>query len=306
MRKTLLIGLVLLLSAQAFTQAEDALPKEASSLKFEYEVMLAELDKPLKTLQKNYINRLKEIAKSLQQNGDLEALLVVNSEIEAIQKNGRSIADPDQNPIPKSLAQAKSIFQKELERLQQIAKRKAAPLDTQYRVSLEKLKTDYTKAGQLKDALVVAELIKAIPDVRAKGFGVSEGKREITFKLQIDGLSYLMMKGSSIWYDHTKGVAAPPGRHKGEFPTYIDRDSEWKPVWEGKKTEPFNAGIRIPDSGPVVNMDLRNLDGRGFAKVVEQPSQENGYTAKIVLKDEDEKTGKRFFASDWIKFRIKW
>lgn len=61
----------------------------------------------------------------------------------------------------------------------------------------------------------------------------------------------------------------------------------------------------LPLADPVPTIRLRMSDGRGYAEITEQPTQENDFTTTIVLRDEREGGG-GFNSSDWMEFRVYW
>ncbi|MFK5922603.1 MAG: hypothetical protein QM496_10520 [Verrucomicrobiota bacterium] len=288
--------------AQGITKK--SLPKKLSLLKFNYEVMLADLNKPLGELEKNYENRLNLIAAEFQKQGDLQGILAVKKEVEALGENGVEPSRSTGAAEPQKLVAARKIFLQTQKKLGIPLMRKSASLTVAYRAKLEKLKFEYTKQGRLDDAIAAKTLLDSLPPPGKNALPVI-AKRHLKIKVQIDGLSHLFMRGSEIWFDHTEGIGAMAGRHGGDFSTTLDDSIEWKPIWNAKITERYDAGISLPTSGSPVSIHLRFSDGRGTAKVIEKPSQKNDYTAKIEMRDAD-KGGRRFLGSDWMEFRLKW
>lgn len=289
--------------------ADDVLPKELDSLKFEYEVMLAEINKPLESFFTNYRNRLDRIAADLQSQGDLQGVLAVRKELETLGETGDTASPAESGSKPQALLDARAIYQREKIRLTEQISEKSAPLTDAYRKRIEKLISHFTQQERLEDALATKAFLAALPEeTTAPGPGPRSGgtgKKDLKIRVQIDGVSHLLLRGSEIWFDHTKGTVAPPGRHGGEHPTHLDDETEWKPVWSGKVTERFDAGIDLPVEGPPPRIHLRFNDGRGSAEVIEQPSAENDFTAKVEMRDGNKKK-KGFFGSDWMEFRLKW
>ena len=293
-----------------FAMAQESgkpLPQALSNLQFEHEVKLAEIYKPTKSLASSYGKRLAVIATELQQQGNLPGLLAVNAEIETLKKTGTSNPKPPESGEPHLLVEARTIFDRENQLLTAKIARVAEPLIDAYRTRLELLKADYTRQGLLDEALATKNLLTAIPEnpiPKPSSFGEA-AKRSLKVKVQIDGVSHLHLRGSEIWFDHSKGNASPPGRHQGEFPTYLEDKTEWLPTWTGRVTAPFDAGITLPTDGPQVVINLRFSEGRGHALVVQKPSQENDYVAIIEMRDEREGGG-GFNSSDWMEFRLSW
>lgn len=193
------------------------MPQALANLQFEHEVKLAELYKPTKSLATSYGNRLTVIATELQQQGDLRGLLAVNAEIETLKKTGTSNPQPPESGEPRLLVEARTIFDRENQQLTTKIARVAEPLVDAYRARLELLKADYTRQGLLDEALAAKTLLTAIPEnpvPKSSLFG-DAAKRSLKVKVQIDGVSHLHLRGSEIWFDHSKGNASPPGRHQG-------------------------------------------------------------------------------------------
>jgi len=130
------------------------------------------------------------------------------------------------------------------------------------------------------------------------------GTRNLSLRMQVDGISHLYLMSGKIWFDHSRGRDKAPGRHLGEFPTYLNNKTEWLPVWNGDQTLPRATRILIPEDEPV-NVHLRQIDGRGNAQVIQQPTSENDHTVIVELRDEGE-GGRSFASSDWLEFRLSW
>ncbi|MEX2580451.1 MAG: hypothetical protein WD342_15440 [Verrucomicrobiales bacterium] len=293
----------------AWTQAD--LPTEASALEFEFDVMVAELEKPLETLNGHYLKRLDSVEKSLQSEGDLDGVLAMMKEREAIEKTGRPVVDPPDEE-PEALRESREIYRQSRVSIEKQIERNIVPERDRLLRKLGKLEDQYTRRGELEPALAIKQVIEEVLDQTDNAPASKRGesravKRDgsIEFKVQVDGVTFLKIRGDEIWFDHSKGRFKKPGLHLGEYPTYLNGTTEWFPVWEGNVTEPHDADVGLPAETPMPPLRIRNGGGRGYAEIVEQPAEENDFTATIALKDE-KKDGTGFNASDWIEFRVYW
>ena len=99
----------------------------------------------------------------------------------------------------------------------------------------------------------------------------------------IDGSDVLKLAGDRLWFEHES--ADPPGKWQGRNePTFID-GKEWMPVWQGKRSEPFE-GLALPFPLPDgKELEVHTTRGRGRVYVSEQPGEANEHTASIYLDD---------------------
>jgi len=298
-------------TGEAGENESPSLPEEVDPLRLDHEILLTEVEKPLGILAGHYLRKLEKLQKETQATGDLQAVLAIQKEIEAVREAGQ----PPDEPVarqPSGLAQARRIYRRAREKIEKrIAPRRAA-LQRKYAADLAALQQTLTREGRLDDALAVKREAQLVREEIGRVTALDpdpkpdERDREVKLRMQVDGVSHLLVRGDEIWYDHRNGRAAPPGRHQGEFPTYIDDDGEWMPEWEGSVTEPHDIGLGLPAGEPAPELHLRmSPEGRGHAEIVEQPSRENGYTARIELRDESRR-GKRYFGSEWMEFRLWW
>ncbi|MAS91627.1 MAG: hypothetical protein CMO55_00400 [Verrucomicrobiales bacterium] len=278
-----------------------ALPKEAADLLFEYEVLEAEIEKPIEELNLHYLNRLSDLKLEFQKEGDLDGVLVVSKESDTIQVTGKPpfmhIAEE-----PPQLVESRRIYEKARERLEA---RLAPEIRANKELFLRKLsnvKLTLTQEGRLDEALVVKNVIDEIEEQQ---LSPDEKNGSVTMKMQVDSMSHLFLQGNLLWYDHAEGKGAPVGQHQGDFATFINDEIEWMPVWKGDVTSPFNAGLGIPAEEPAAKLKVSVANGRGWAEIIEQPSAENDFTAKVELRDES-KLGKTFLGSDWMEIEIFW
>ena len=290
------------------TVSAQKLPTEASALEFEFEVIVAEKQKPIKTLNGHYLNRLDSVRETIQSTGDLEGVLGVGKEREAIEETGTPLVNPPESE-PALLKESRAIYKQSRIALEKSIELEIAPERKAVISKLADLKQNYTQEARLEDALAVEALAQRIssetPEPIVANATMEKFHGDIEIKAQIDGVSFLKLRGNEIWFDHTKGSFAKPGLHSGEFPTYINTTIEWMPEWTGNVTAPFDAGSGLPTSEPMPDLDIRNTEGRGYAEVVEQPTKDNDFTATITLRD-GEKDRKAFLGSDWIGFRVSW
>lgn len=294
------------------------LSPDASQARFEYEVMRAEIRKPVAVLLGQYRNRLEGLEEEFQAQGDLDSVLSLRAELDSLEKNGEPLAEPPAGE-PLELVEAREIF---LSNHQPLEAEIASDLEEERQIcaaELGKVVEAFVKEGEETKAVQVQSMIDALDEeghasgeesasgmANANGDLDLGGLREIEMRVQVDGVSHLMLRGDEIWFDHSEGRAAAPGRHFGEFPTYLGgEDFEWMPEWEGDVTRPLDGNFGLPTDEPAPTVSIRNLRGRGYAEVVEQPSAANGYTARIAMRDET-RSGRTFAGSEWIEFRIVW
>ncbi|NRB74832.1 MAG: serine/threonine protein kinase [Verrucomicrobiales bacterium] len=128
--------------------------------------------------------------------------------------------------------------------------------------------------------------------------------RDMVFRVQIDGTSFLYLKTDQLWLSHVDGIGSPAGKHNGHFPTSVDR-KDWMPSWKNKVTAPLNLPSLIPFDEDDFAFSAEVLSGRGKVFVLEQPSKNNDYTAKLELSDLTD-DGVRIFGHDWLVFELSW
>lgn len=319
--RILVSGAPILGVAAAFAQAAPADFRSAdenaptlNGLKLEFDIERAALTKPLKELDDLFRAQLEKLGQQAQSKGALEELIAVRAELAGLDGNTAAETGTD-SP---ELAKARGIYEKaKADRYAQM-RQGLLPVIARHKVLLETLRADQTRQNLLEDAIRTnEELTKvaaletrvresaAVPEAGVSPFSLAGAtQRAIKVRAQVDGKTHLHFQGSKLWFDHSKGTVAPPGRHEGEFPTYLDEKTAWMPVWTGKVTEPREAGFKIPeDEG--LKVRVWQSAGRGMAEIVQQPSAANGYTVIVELRDEN-KEGRRFFGSDWIEFRLTW
>jgi hypothetical protein len=164
-----------------------------------------------------------------------------------------------------------------------------------------------TAQGRIQEAVAVRTVREEVEliEVTPINTGRPTMKKELFLKVQVDGLTHLYLRGDTIWFDHTRGRAHPPGLHEGIFPTYIDRTIEWLPVWEDNVTQALAYETGLPLEGIAPEVRVRAGAGRGIAEVIQQPGETNDYTTIVELRDET-RGGKRFGGSDWLEIKIYW
>lgn len=289
--------------------AEGELPAEASALVFEFEVLQEKVfsEMPVDRLVNQYVDHLGGILATLQSSGNLDGALAVSEEIELARRGEVTEAGEKDPP---ELRQARSVYLKTRQEMEEKAREKILPLRQGLAKALENLKRDYTVKGKIEEAIAIKSYLDTFlveaPEaemVRSQPPGSGEGNADI--RLQIDGRSYLCLRGDEMWYDHRGGAWTRPGLHEGIYPTYIDRKVEWMPVWKDKVTERYDAGLGIPVGVEDLDLSVRVSDGRAQVKVVQTPAKENDYTIKLELLDANEE-GKGYGGSDWVRFRLSW
>jgi hypothetical protein len=281
--------------------------QEAKDLEDAYGRAVANIREPVAKLTDQYIQRLESLRASFQTSGNLEGVLATTSEIDALNSTGRPMDTPISNET-KEVSDSRAIYLRSLESMSPKVDREVSRVQQLFIEKLGYLQATLTKSGRVEDALLVRDMISANQKIFLNLVGlnsIDSSKRSLKCKVQVDGVSYLLLQGQHIWFDHTKGLNTPPGLHEGSFPTYFDDKIEWFPVWNGRITDRFQLALILPDSEPAPEIGIRHLDGRGYAEIVEQPSKSNDYTAKIQINDLT-KDGGILWGSEWIEFELKW
>lgn len=320
---TLAVIAVLLGHETSFTQAPtDAAAAKAPTLgelTLGFDIDRAELLVPLTELDKLYLGQLEKLGQQSQDRGALEEVIAVRAEQARIEGKAAGAKGTD---FP-DLVKIRAIYEKSKFERTALMHQRLLPVIVRHREQLEALRTAQTQQNLLDDAVRTNEEITKVaaletqlreaeanpgkvgpgPVVPAGATGAT-GAKELKVKVQVDGISRLFLQDSKVWFDHSKGKASPPGRHEGEFPTYLNDKIEWKPVWTGVVTETFAADFAFP-LDPPAKVRLRMADGRGVAEVIQQPTPENAHTVIVELRDE-KKDGGGYFGSDWMEFRLSW
>ena len=130
------------------------------------------------------------------------------------------------------------------------------------------------------------------------------GDRDMVFRVQIDGTSFMYLKTDQLWLSHIGGNGSPAGRHEGNFPTSVDR-KDWMPSWKDKVTAPLYLPTPIPFDEDDFSFSAKRLSGRGKVFILQQPSEDNDYTAKLEMSDLTD-NGVRIFGHDWLVFQLSW
>jgi len=287
-----------------------------NELKLGFDIDRAELATPLKELDKLYLGQLEKLGEESQARGALEELIAVRAEqgrIEGRAPEAKGTDFPD-------FVKMRGIYEKSKTERTTLMHQRLLPVIERHKGQLEALRTEQTQQNLLEDAIRTNEeltrvtaletLVRAAqqnPAVVVPGPALARtdaAASALKVKVQIDGISRLLLRDGKVWFDHTRGRAEPPGQHEGQFPTYLNDKIEWMPVWTGAITEPFATDFQFPKEKPA-EIKLRMSDGRGIAEVIQQPSARNDHTTIIELRDQN-KDGGAFFGSDWIEFRLSW
>jgi multidrug efflux pump subunit AcrA (membrane-fusion protein) len=304
------------LFAQAPTDAAAAKAPTLGELTLGFDIDRVELLAPLTELDKLYLGQLEKLGQQSQDRGALEGVIAVRAEQARIKGQAAEAKGTD---FP-DLVKIRAIYEKSKAERTALMHQQLLPVIERHKGQLEALRTAQTQQNLLEDAIrtneeltKIAALEKQVSEAQDKPVPgalspalppVGTGANVLKVKVQVDGKSRLVLKDGKVWFDHTNGRASPPGRHEGEFPTYLNDKTEWKPVWTGSVTEPFAADFAFP-ADPPAKIKLRMADGRGIAEVIQQPTPENAHTAIVELRDE-KKNGGVFFGSDWMEFRLSW
>ena len=114
----------------------------------------------------------------------------------------------------------------------------------------------------------------------------------IRIQARIDGRSHIVLRGTQVQWHHIQRAA--PGRDDARVePTFIN-DKEWFPDWpdvpnqENRDCDCMSDVFRplvprIPSDGRIAQ--LRNIQVRGSASIVQQPEAVNEYTLIVQLND---------------------
>ncbi len=282
-------------------------PADLKVSKEKYRERVKDLTQPLSDLLAKYEEQLVKMRDVFQKADDSENTLEAKKEIIAIEATGKVA---DKYVETSKVAAYRKIYDAENARIEVVVLNKIGQLNVAYKASLDEMKTAYLKADRLDDAIIVMEVVKSIPDmpeilpvVFAKPEPVVNPPGSIRIRVQVEGMSVVCISGDKIWFDHSGGSGSAPGLHKGEFATRLNGE-DWTPEWEGKVSRKFDAEVGLPAAG-IVEMSCNHKKGRGHAKVLEQPSLENDYTAKVGLYDVGKK-GKKFSSAQFIDFELSW
>lgn len=292
-------------------------PRSLNGLKLDFDIERVEQMKPLAALDGLYREQLEKLRLDAQSRGSLEQVIAVQAELAALE--GRA-TDETGEDFP-DLAKARSIYEKAKGEREAALRQGLLVLISAQKTKLEAMRTAQTQASQLEEAVRTDEALRTLLDLeqqalRGSTFSAPETRasapvasgpraRSLKVRVQIDGMSHLHIAGDGIWFDHTRGNAAPPGRHQGDFPTYLNDRIEWRPEWEGKVTQRYPIALDLSSIGTRSEIHLRQSNGRGFAKVIQQPDPSNGHTAIVEMRDETPE-GRLFNGSDWMEFRLSW
>jgi hypothetical protein len=124
------------------------------------------------------------------------------------------------------------------------------------------------------------------------------GTGNFGFRAWIDGSDYLYVQagGRVVWFEHLRYIL--PGLGNGNYSTYVD-GAEWYPSWSGSISDKYNTSGSFPEGEwNITSLDV--VSARNLISVVEYPSVENNFTAKIYLND-DPAGG-----ADWYEFNLSW
>ncbi len=285
------------------------LPQKASALVFEFEVLqekaLSEI--PLDRLVEQYVAHLEGIQEQMQSDGNLDGALAAAKEVE-VASSGEITKGAETDP--KQLTKARATYLNTRKEMEERAQAGIVTLRKKLVAALENLQKEFTINGKIDEAIAIKNYIdqlpvdEAPPSVTLTRQSVAQ-KGDIDIKLQIDGKSFLCLRGDELWYDHRGGSWKPPGRHNGAHPTHINQKVEWMPVWKDKETERYDAGLGIPVGVDHLDLNIRISDGRAQVEVVQTPSKNNDYTIKLELLDANE-DGKGFGGASWVRFRLSW
>lgn len=316
--------LCLILGAPASGQDSPKAP-DLNDLKLEFDIVRAELQKPVTELDDLYGAQLEKLRLDFQSRGKLEEVIAIRSETIRLETGA---VDPKAVDFPE-LARLREIYEKSKNDRLRVMNRALLPAIEKQKTLLETLRTTQTQENRIDEAIATQkELDRVIAlgntarkqietptglplpatapgTMTTAGSGAPGGATALKVRAQIDGIGHLHLRGNEIWYDHTRGRAAAPGRHEGEHPTYLNDKTEWRPVWTGSSTQRYAAGISMPLEGDPAQVHVRQSAGRGHVVVLQQPVAANDFTTILELRDQT-KEGRTFNGSDWLEFRVSW
>lgn len=296
-------------------------PPTLNALKLEFDIVRAELLKPVSQLDDLYGAQLEKLRLDSQSRGQLEEVVAIRSESARLQGGA---ADPKAVDFP-GLVRLREIYQKSKSDRLRAMNRALLPAIEKQKTLLEALRITRTRENRIDEAIATQKELDQIialetatrkqleapaatpPATTMSTAGVADGPVATALKIrvQVDGIGHLHLRGGEIWYDHTRGRASAPGRHEGENPTYLNDKTEWRPVWSGSTTQRHAPGIAMPVEGTPAEVHVRQSGGRGHVVVLQQPAGTNDFTAILELRDQT-KEGRTFNGSDWIEFRVSW
>lgn len=313
------LATILWLVVPATLLAQESFPEKAGTptlngLKLEFDIGRAALTKPLEELDDLYRAQLEKLAEEMKVRGALDELIAVRAEIERLEGKNTTGTGKD---FP-DLEKVRTIYEKAKVDRTRAMNTALLPEVTRHKESLEHLRAGQTRQNLLEEAIRTHEEIARVQaleeEVRkilassnggmVSSLAVPSPAKDLKVKVQVDGLTHFHIRDGKVWFDHSRGGAAPPGLHQGNYPTYLNDSVKWSPVWKGKITDPHDIGFTFP-AGEEIKLRIRVSSGRGQATVIQQPLPGNQNTAIVELRDAN-KEGRGFNGSDWIEFRITW
>ncbi|MBL9157466.1 MAG: hypothetical protein JNJ70_08340 [Verrucomicrobiales bacterium] len=301
------------------TAQTTAAPPTLNDLKLEFDIVRAELLKPVSELDDLYGAQLEKLRLDSQSRGRLEEVLAIRSESARLEGGA---PDPKAVDFPE-LVRLREIYQKTKSDRLRVMNRALLPAIAKQKTQLEALRTIQTRENRIDEAISTQKELDRLlaleaatrkeleapaattPTLATTGAGSVPAATALKVRVQVDGIGHLHLRGHEIWYDHTRGRASAPGRHEGEHPTFLNDKTEWRPVWTGSVTQRHAAGIALPVEGTPAEVHVRQSGGRGHVVVLQQPTETNDFTAILELRDQT-KEGRAFNGSDWLEFRVSW
>lgn len=134
--------------------------------------------------------------------------------------------------------------------------------------------------------------------LRVTAGGAAGGGAELRFRGYIDGADEIHIRGNSLWYVH-RSWKRPGDGDNGQEPTFLN-DKPWKPTWRSNNSEKYTA---LDPAFPTVGdpqISLEKKQARGELRVMQQPSESNGYEAIIFVDDSNVPS------QDWYEFTLRW
>lgn len=116
-----------------------------------------------------------------------------------------------------------------------------------------------------------------------------EQTARLTIRSFIDGADSIMVRGDQIWFEH-HAYELPGQWLGGDEPTYVNKDNEWKPVWNGSLSRKFvipekESALPPNRAFTAETLEISVKGGWGRVEVAEYPSAENDFTLVLSVDD---------------------
>lgn len=291
--------LVALCAAQSANAAETL-----ETLRLQTETKVAALEKPVAELTAGYAQQLEKLAGQFQKQGKLQDLLAVRKEMDRLTQG----QPRTEGPTPPELARLQDIYDREASKLREAIQAQTAKIYTAYVTLLEDSKKTLTQNNQVVEALKaqaeqqrVQALIDTLASSKTAPSALQAGAAETKMRMALDMVLTLCVRGNEAWFDQSgeRGGGFTPGRNsQKDNPITLD-GKDFFPTWINSVSSRMKMDSFTIPTNRLVDVRAVHTSGRGTVEVTEQPSPDNQYTVKLVMKD----IGASW---DWIEFRLAW